>query len=45
MELSQQSIESLRNILEGEKNIVILSHTNPDGDAVGSSIAWGKALE
>ena len=45
MELSQQSIESLRNILEGEKNIVILSHTNPDGDAVGSSMAWGKALE
>ena len=26
-------------------NVVILSHTNPDGDAVGSSIAWGKALE
>ena len=24
--------------------MVILSHTNPDGDAVGSSIAWGEAL-
>ena len=26
------------------KNIVILSHTNPDGDAIGSSLAWGEAL-
>ena len=25
-------------------NIVILSHTNPDGDAIGSSLAWGEAL-
>ena len=24
--------------------MVILSHTNPDGDAVGSSIAWAEAL-
>lgn len=27
------------------KNIVILSHTNPDGDAIGSSLAWAEALE
>lgn len=26
------------------QNIVILSHTNPDGDAIGSSLAWGEAL-
>lgn len=45
MELSQQNIENLRRILEGEKRIVILSHTNPDGDAIGSSLAWCKALE
>ncbi|MBR0332989.1 MAG: DHH family phosphoesterase [Alistipes sp.] len=26
------------------QRMVILSHTNPDGDAVGSSIAWAEAL-
>ena len=45
MNLSQQNIEILRSMVEGEsKNVVILSHTNPDGDAVGSSIAWAEAL-
>ena len=46
MELSQQNIESLRTMICGQpRKVVILSHTNPDGDAVGSSIAWGKALQ
>ena len=32
-------------MVEGSaKKVVILSHTNPDGDAVGSSIAWAEAL-
>ena len=32
-------------MVEGSaKKVVILSHTNPDGDAVGSSIAWAAAL-
>lgn len=26
------------------KNILVLSHYNPDGDAIGSSIAWARAL-
>ena len=26
------------------QQIVIVSHTNPDGDAVGSSLAWAEAL-
>ncbi|MBR3703633.1 MAG: DHH family phosphoesterase, partial [Alistipes sp.] len=25
-------------------NVVVLSHTNPDGDAIGSSLAWAEAL-
>lgn len=29
----------------GPKNILVLSHYNPDGDAIGSMLAWGKALE
>ena len=26
------------------QQIVILSHTNPDGDALGSSLAWAASL-
>ena len=45
MDLSQQSIAKLREMVEdGPKQIVILSHTNPDGDALGSSLAWAEAL-
>ena len=45
MELSQQNIEILREMIAEPTDVVILSHTNPDGDAVGSSVAWAKALE
>ncbi|MBR4994935.1 MAG: DHH family phosphoesterase [Alistipes sp.] len=45
MELSQQSLNTLRELLEASpKKIVVLSHTNPDGDAIGSSLAWAEAL-
>ncbi len=45
MELSEQHIESLRAMLAREnQQIVIVSHTNPDGDAIGSSLAWAKVL-
>ncbi len=45
MNLSPESIERLRSLVEGApRRIVVLSHTNPDGDAVGSSIAWAEAL-
>ena len=45
MELSQQSIDALRSLVESApQKMVVLSHTNPDGDAVGSSIAWAEAL-
>ena len=36
MNLSQQNLDVLRGMVEGEpKNVVILSHTNPDGDEIG----------
>ena len=31
-------------MLQEPQNIVILSHTNPDGDAIGSSLAWAEIL-
>ncbi|MBR6759264.1 MAG: bifunctional oligoribonuclease/PAP phosphatase NrnA [Alistipes sp.] len=46
MNLSQENLENLRTLVSGSpKKVVILSHTNPDGDAIGSSIAWGEALK
>ena len=45
MNLSQPDIERLRELIAAPaQRMVILSHTNPDGDAVGSSIAWAEAL-
>ena len=45
MMVSQEDIERLRELLaRPAQNIVIVSHTNPDGDAVGSSLAWREAL-
>lgn len=45
MVISQENISLLRGIVESEpRNMVILSHTNPDGDALGSSLAWAEAL-
>lgn len=45
MELSKARIESLRELLApANRKIVIVAHTNPDGDAVGSSLAWAEVL-
>lgn len=41
----QSKIEALRGYLDGgEKRIAIVTHTNPDGDAIGSSLAWAETL-
>ena len=37
--ISTKQIASLKQILSEKKRIVITTHTNPDGDAVGSSLA------
>ncbi len=45
MIISQENIQTLRGLVECEsRNVVVLSHTNPDGDALGSSLAWAEAL-
>jgi len=36
---TMQGIEEVRSILASPKNIIITSHRNPDGDAIGSSLA------
>lgn len=37
--LATSEIKELKQLLSQEKKIVITSHTNPDGDAIGSSLA------
>ncbi len=45
MKQLKQKVEELGKILGNEpKKIVVVSHTNPDGDAVGSSMAWAQVL-
>lgn len=45
MRLSGQKTEALRGILSGTpKRALVVSHYNPDGDALGSSIAWARML-
>ena len=44
MHIGNDKIEELSNLLQSPQRIVILSHTNPDGDAIGSSLAWAEIL-
>ncbi len=40
-----EKIERLKGLLGGEKKrVAIVTHTNPDGDAVGSSLAWATIV-
>ncbi len=44
MNIPTQNIELFRALLNGSKRVAILSHTNPDGDALGSSLALAEVL-
>ena len=45
MQIAKDKIDDLRAMLENPCRVVILSHTNPDGDAIGSSLAWAEVLK
>lgn len=42
--LKQDELASLRQLLTSAENIVICAHRAPDGDAMGSSLAWMNYL-
>ena len=42
--LSDAELEQLRSILAPKQNIVVCCHKSPDGDAMGSSLAWASYL-
>lgn len=45
MDIKEKDINQLKEFVHGKpQNVVIVSHTNPDGDAVGSSLAWASIL-
>ncbi len=44
MKIENASIEALKELLSEPRKIAILSHSNPDGDAVGSSLALAHVL-
>ena len=36
MNINMENIEALRELLAEPRKVVIVGHTNPDGDAIGS---------
>ena len=42
--ISQQNIDAVRQIVENGRKFVVLAHKNPDGDAVGSTLAMCNFL-
>lgn len=40
----QKNLEALQSFLSTPKNVVIIGHRNPDGDAVGSTLALAQFL-
>ncbi len=45
MKFNKASVDKLREILSQPKKIVIVTHRNPDADALGSSLGWKFFLE
>ncbi len=43
-DFSKENISKINSLLEGEKNIVIIGHNNPDGDAIGGSLGLYNVL-
>jgi phosphoesterase RecJ-like protein len=41
----RKKTQEIAKLLKGKKNIVILTHKNPDGDAIGSSLALWNHLK
>ena len=43
--INDQNIPELRRLIDGAQNIIVVCHHNPDGDALGSSLALARYLE
>lgn len=45
IDLNDKDISSFRSLVEGSHSIVLVSHTNADGDAIGSMLATRRVVE
>lgn len=45
MNFPKESVQRLKSLLAAPQKAVIITHRNPDGDALGSSLAWKHYLE
>lgn len=45
MKFPKSEIEKLKSLIASPKKTVIVTHRNPDGDAVGSTLGWKYFLE
>jgi len=43
--MQNKNIQELQSFIQSPKNIVVIGHKNPDGDAVGSCMAWALFLK
>ena len=43
--IDKTKIEALKTLLATPKQVTVVSHVNPDGDAIGSGLAWSTVLE
>ncbi len=43
--LSEAELTQLRSIIAAAADIVVIGHVNPDGDAIGSTLAWTNYLQ
>ena len=43
--LSEAELQQLRSIIAAAADIVVIGHVNPDGDAIGSTLAWTNYLQ
>lgn len=42
--LSKDQYSELRRLIDGAQNVIITCHRSPDGDALGSTLAWANYL-
>lgn len=45
MGLEKDTVNKLKQLLVTPAKITVVSHANPDGDALGSGLAWARLLE
>ncbi len=43
--IDSKKIASLQTLLAEPRRMAVVSHVNPDGDAIGSGLAWSSVLE